>query len=1428
MAEAVMIYKELVDSSKPFEFLSLRTNSPEPRPRKAKHQYYENFSRVTEDHDYVREFAEEEDRLLQKQVLQGHDFAKESSPNRGHTNGLWDVESTTSSVDLSDPKLLARKYSSSRPRINLTINLKHREISKLIKENAVVVVEGPTGCGKSTQVPQIVLDDSFKDNQPVNIVVTQPRKIAAFSVAKRICDERNCVLGSLVGYKVGLKSTISQDTRLTVCTTGVLLQHLVSKKHMNDFTHVILDEIHERDQELDFLMLLVRKFQRTVSRHVKVVLMSATFDSLKISNYFRFATSADIKCAPIVKVDTESQHNVDVYHIQEINALLGKDEVCSYSIANPIYSKQMMDVIVQLMSRLDEFECKRSVKRKGAVLVFLPGIHEIEDTYDALINFNEDRKFEWKIHVLHSSVTRDELLQAFQKVPASCRKILLSTNIAESAVTVADVTYVIDSCLVKQMETKLDTCTSCLALSWASKVNCKQRKGRVGRVASGTVYRLISKEFFMTLPNEQLPEMQRCPLAKLVLLAKLLDYGDPKCILALALDPPKLSNIEMTVLTLKETGGLLIENSKGRPDRNDGELTFLGKIMAKLPIDIHLAKLVVFGHILGVYQSSLIIASAMYVRNLLASSFHGKLESYLSKLSWANGSGSDCIAQLNAFKTLMSYKSSGFFNRNLPFVSEENWAGDNFIQLKYAREIADLAEELDLRLKSMGLVVNSKSVSHNLLSAEQEILLLKIAISGAFYPNYFQTYPSDDAGRDEDIVRFVGGFDPLSSVYFTNFPLDQPGKLYAKPVKKYLANCADAMNVTFNSSSKVYVQFGKAEDSFRLPTQVSLAVYKAVKLRQTTHKLKLDILPEEAARKRSAQLPKEPILNVAMRSIMDMRKICNIQPVLPALHTKTMKLKVTHIETPSKFFCQPQDVKTSLHLESLQSSLNDTAADFRTLCGQPQVDKVYVVNCKLKNQKFRARVVALLPCNSCEITLIDFGNTLIVSNKDLFDLGPALKVSGLVKIPQLAFECRLTNVGPIESAWSSEAIGLFSRSVKEGHCIAEIYSVVHSVVSVILTNISAKVLNDELVAKGYALKIPETFFSKENHRARENCTTLTPLEVSFHLKKQYKNDWVHEDDQELEEPKPSECIAEAKLRGPFSPLEAGVKHTTRSGLQMKISIERNSVNSVILGDDSSASRFLVAGLVQASHGKPNLTLHDTTLMPTIPGLLALTSMIFAPKIELRRQPGVKHFTGMICGLGTEKKNRNALYPEHDMEQVFDVEFTLEDMRDINRLRFWFNLALSSGKGEDKSINHISDIEMYQKQSQTLLLSLLSKSRNKVKPVMFNDAYNWRKVDKDQVLRFADSYLAKSNRIYPFHTAVLFESGDTRKFKNHKKEMEKLQQLSLMPTLRKRQVHCSICRVTLFTMDELRMHLTVEQHMQAWRDLLLHQGRSEII
>uniref|UniRef100_A0A8C1ISF0 ATP-dependent RNA helicase TDRD9 n=1 Tax=Cyprinus carpio TaxID=7962 RepID=A0A8C1ISF0_CYPCA len=487
----------------------------------------------------------------------------------------------------------------------LPITKNRQELVSLIENNSVIIIRGATGSGKTTQLPQFILDHYAEKKTPCNLVVTQPRKIGATSIARWVARERKCTLGSMVGYQVGLEKMATEHTKLIYVTTGVLLQKLVSSKTLTEYSHIFIDEVHERTEELDFLLLVVRKLLRTNSRYVKVILMSATINCAEFAEYFGTPIRNQMNPAYVFEVEG-APYAIEEFYLDELKTILplGINVDLTFPV-DPCITEEMYNVAVSLIQSFDEMEQTGSATHpeRGSVLVFLPGLAEIQYMKEALAKLVRKRL---QVYPLHSTVTLEEQNGVFLVPVPGYRKIILSTNIAESSVTVPDVKYVIDFCLVRQLVCDKETNYRCLRITWASKTSCNQRRGRAGRVSKGFCYRLVSRHFWEhEIPDFTIPEMLRSPLASTLLKVKLLDMGDPRSVLSTALTPPNLNDIERTVLQLKQIGALSVQSNSQR--QFDGELTFLGRVLAHLPVDLQLGKLIVFGHVFGCLEECLII-----------------------------------------------------------------------------------------------------------------------------------------------------------------------------------------------------------------------------------------------------------------------------------------------------------------------------------------------------------------------------------------------------------------------------------------------------------------------------------------------------------------------------------------------------------------------------------------------------------------------------------------------------------------------------------------------------------------------------------------------------------------------------------------------------------------------------------------------------
>eukprot|EP00094_Tigriopus_californicus_P006208 TCALIF_05974-PA protein Name:"Similar to spn-E Probable ATP-dependent RNA helicase spindle-E (Aedes aegypti)" AED:0.33 eAED:0.46 QI:14/0/0/0.5/1/0.8/10/0/727 len=505
-------------------------------------------------------------------------------------------------------------------------------IVNTIDNNQVTIVSGYTGCGKTTQIPQFILNHAAHNRKYVNIVVTQPRRIAAKTVAKRVCTERNWPLGKLVGYKIGLdKEFSSPDTRLLYCTTGMLKKMIISKKHLYDWTHIILDEVHEREQDMDFALLLCKKLLNTNSLGVKLILMSATLNSSKLEDYFTRELPG------VSFMEKPGRYEIKANHSRHQVNEIYLDRLVKYYPAG-FDEPDMQDgprlhdanihlckVILEQLEKLDGSESQDKntghvgPHHKHAVLVFLPGEAEIMRVKRVLEGGSKAKELGWVVHVLHSKVPLDLIELAFQDPPRGYRKVILATNVAESSITIPDVKYIVDFCLTKILMTDVVTNYVSLKLEFADKNSCIQRMGRAGRVS------LVRKSFFdECLEDSHRPEMQRAPLDKIILETKQLNFGSPKELLALALDPPDLNNITQTVMTLKVIGALLT-TSEGKTVMDDGDLTPLGEMIVSLPVDVRLAKLIILGQLFNVLNETIVIAACVSQKSIFATPLEEKI-----------------------------------------------------------------------------------------------------------------------------------------------------------------------------------------------------------------------------------------------------------------------------------------------------------------------------------------------------------------------------------------------------------------------------------------------------------------------------------------------------------------------------------------------------------------------------------------------------------------------------------------------------------------------------------------------------------------------------------------------------------------------------------------------------------------------------------
>ncbi|KAG8184735.1 hypothetical protein JTE90_019337 [Oedothorax gibbosus] len=1294
---------------------------------------------------------------------------------------------------------------------DLTITKYREDILQQLNISPVVIIQGPTGCGKTTQVPQYILDYHQSRGTYCNIIVTQPRKIAAISIARRVCHERKWQLGTIVGYQVAMDAKTSTDTRLNYVTTGVLLEKLVNAKRMDMYTHVIIDEVHERNQDIDFALLLVKKFLNTNSQKVKVVLMSATFDSSEFADYFALSSRGD--AAPIIDIIGKTK-DVSEYYVTELKTLLSKG-VPDYDLGRPCIDPSLYNGVLKLLVIFDKIEKDEQnvpkevqfAPKRGAVLIFLPGYEEIAALSELLKTEMFSKNF-WIIP-LHSSITVEEQTKVFQNAPNDHRKIIISTNIAESSITVPDVKYVIDFCLTKNLVTDPATNYTCLQLEWASKANCIQRKGRAGRVDIGKVYRMVPRNFYDQLPEYGIPEIKRCPLTNTILHIKKLNLCDPQEMLAFALDPPDLSDIGSAVLQLKEA--LALTSKVGDPF--DGDLTFIGRVMANLPLDIKLSKLIIFGYTFHCLEECIIIAASLSLQSFFAKPFHMDLDAYRSKLSWANGTFSDCLCHLNAFNMWKQLSIQGQFKRP-GGLGEQNWAQKHFIQLRRIKEVDLLVTDIKKRLERLQFFVDQKNRFGN---DESNIPIIKMVIAGAFFPYYFV----QDQLDEKKINRDINENDPHSTVVVEGLP--NYGILYAATIKDIFSRCSNVMNFVFEGS-KAYILFPRNAAS---TTTVLHPVYLAVKMGKLRMPMELSVFSEEEAERKFKQLmaTKQVANNKTLAPNRITVNFNKSEPIprqpLPPLSKTTEVIFITHVVDCGHFWARYTSDNTILAYNYLETTIQqEKRRGLKPLPSRssPQIDRLYLApyyEGQNEADYYRAQLLDVRG-ERAKVFFVDYGNTEFIKVSELREINDE-STPDVRKTEALAFECQLAEIKPssIKSSkgdWSLAANSWFKANVNGLKLTAKIYSVVQGVIRIELfkrdqhgININ---LNKELIKKGFAEPSEENLLSRQNNEIRVKACDYFRFNES-----EYDN--ATRDDVEVVWKDAGECkqtACKARLKGPFSPLEVNYSGLTYLDSHKRVKVERDSVNSVSFNSDpqDSYTNMLVAAHVGAGRDSLQLMARNTTLMPKLRGLPSLVCLLFSPFVEFRTDEAKKSYIGALCGLGYDEKGY-AIYADHDLEIAFDVKISREDISVINGIRMGFNILLNSDS--DVLQYPSSSVSILHETTRKTIIDLLQKKREPKELEFFRKPYQWNQ-QSSRLLEPGGPVDADCPHILPLlKVPPLAEhtQAEKVKIKEHLKELYRIIQ-NEPHTKALRNIECQLCSFKIASTRELAVHLDSDKHM----------------
>lgn len=470
----------------------------------------------------------------------------------------------------------------------LPVSARRDDIAAAIRDHQVVIVAGETGSGKTTQLPKICLElgrglGSADGGKLIGH--TQPRRIAARSVAERIAEELGTELGDVVGYQVRFTDRTSKASRVKLMTDGILLAELQRDRDLRKYDTIIIDEAHERSLNIDFLLgYLKRLLPRRPD--LKLIITSATIDVERFAEHFGDGQSR----APVVEVSGRT-YPVEVRY-RPLLELPEDDEE-----GEPVQRDQT-EAIVDAVREL-------SAEGPGDVLVFLPGEREIRDTADAFEALGSDRL---EIVPLYSRLSAADQHKVFSSHSSIVRRVVLATNVAETSLTVPGIRYVVDTGVARISRYSVRTKVQRLPIEPISQASANQRSGRCGRVSEGIAIRLYSEEDFEARPEFTDPEILRTNLASVILQMASLRLGDIARFPFV--EPPDRRNVKAGTDLLEELGAVAAET-----DRPGVRLTGVGRRLARLPIDPRLGRMILEAERLGCLRDVLVIAAALSIQD---------------------------------------------------------------------------------------------------------------------------------------------------------------------------------------------------------------------------------------------------------------------------------------------------------------------------------------------------------------------------------------------------------------------------------------------------------------------------------------------------------------------------------------------------------------------------------------------------------------------------------------------------------------------------------------------------------------------------------------------------------------------------------------------------------------------------------------------
>ena len=517
--------------------------------------------------------------------------------------------------DFRQRRSLAKLVKLAKDKSKLPIAAEMDAIVRSVREHPVTLIAGDTGCGKSTQVPQYLLRAGFD-----RVACTQPRRVAATALARRVSHETLNEWGGEIAYKIRFDTTSDgARTRVLFMTEGVLLRQLRADPDLREFDVVVIDEAHERHLNTDLALGLLKRLTER-RREFRLVIMSATIDLEMFARYFGGC--------PAISVPGRL-HPIKLTYLDASGASAGgrrgdrADEKPQVVGSNPSsmmsshgrrgfrnrdtgerFERIDPHPYLVLLQRID---AKYPRNQRGDLLVFLPGMAEIGAVAEHVRPYAAESK-RWIVLPLHSALSAEEQDKVFDAAPEGVRKCVLSTNVAETSVTIDGVRFVCDSGRHKEMQHDPRSGAGSLQEGWISRASADQRKGRAGRTGPGVCFRLYSEAEYARFQKNTPPEISRANLQGLVLQLKGIAGGscDPRTFPWL--EPPPRDALESATWSLREHGALTSAET----------LTPLGSLLASLPVDVNAGKLLVLASLFGLTGPATSLAAALAVKSPFA------------------------------------------------------------------------------------------------------------------------------------------------------------------------------------------------------------------------------------------------------------------------------------------------------------------------------------------------------------------------------------------------------------------------------------------------------------------------------------------------------------------------------------------------------------------------------------------------------------------------------------------------------------------------------------------------------------------------------------------------------------------------------------------------------------------------------------------